>query len=66
MLAYILVLLPCAVLYVIVARKTEKAFKYLALIGYTLITIVSIILDFKDVFGEMNYGNITFKQVLNL
>lgn len=66
MLTYILVPLPFAILFLIFARKNERAFKYLALIGYTTCVILSIVLDHKDFFDELSLTNMTFKQVLNL
>lgn len=66
MLATILVPLPIAIIFVMVASKHEQVFKYLAPIGFTTSMIFSIVLDFKDVFGEMQSINITYKQVLIL
>ena len=65
-LATILVPLPIAIIFVMVASKHEQVFKYLAPIGFTTSMIFSIVLDFKDVFGEMQSINITYKQVLIL
>ena len=66
MLANILVPLPCLILFVIFVRMHEQAYKYIAIFGYTTSIIFSIVMDFKDVFDELQFVNMIFKQTLTL